>query len=164
MGEELADTMNLDLKLGPGPESSDLHHALYETVNFADWREVTSKTLTPIYGHGNHKREVAEECLDTKIPMRPHARRIESLRNTIQRSLFTIPMEEMIRRIQSRFDRDSTLVPEASERVHDRANSILNRFMTSRGVRSEHNQASAAAASSEDIDLNPNIAAPDLEG
>ncbi|CAG7905401.1 unnamed protein product [Brassica rapa] len=291
--------MNLDLKLGPGPESSDLHHALYETVNFADWSteppsvrssdavtrirtrhrtrfrqlnlpiipvlsetitielsqlmgssangvalqtcegsergnedlkmcengeggatgdgvsekkadvektsggggdgnffdcnicldvskeppclfrwlniskakechvckgEVTSKTLTPIYGHGNHKREVAEECLDTKIPMRPHARRIESLRNTIQRSLFTIPMEEMIRRIQSRFDRDSTLVPEASERVHDRANSILNRFMTSRGVRSEHNQASAAAASSEDIDLNPNIAAPDLEG
>ncbi|RID65029.1 LOW QUALITY PROTEIN: hypothetical protein BRARA_D00255 [Brassica rapa] len=310
MGEELADTMNLDLKLGPGPESSDLHHALYETVNFADWSteppsvrssdavtrirtrhrtrfrqlnlpiipvlsetitielsqlmgssangvalqtcegsergnedlkmcengeggatgdgvsekkadvektsggggdgdrlfkhriyvwtcqrsrfspvaaiftpclfrwlniskakechvckgEVTSKTLTPIYGHGNHKREVAEECLDTKIPMRPHARRIESLRNTIQRSLFTIPMEEMIRRIQSRFDRDSTLVPEASERVHDRANSILNRLMTSRGVRSEHNQASAAAASSEDIDLNPNIAAPDLEG
>ncbi|KAF3599076.1 hypothetical protein F2Q69_00033171 [Brassica cretica] len=70
-------------------------------------------------------------------------------------------MEEMIRRIQSRFDRDSTLVPEASERVNDRANSILNRLMTSRGVRSEQNQASAA---SEDIDLNPNIAAPDLEG
>ncbi|XP_033145587.1 uncharacterized protein LOC103863008 isoform X2 [Brassica rapa] len=126
--------------------------------------EVTSKTVTLIYGRGNHKREVVEECLDTKIPMRPHARRIESLRNTIQRSLFTIPMEEMIRRIQSRFDRDSTLVPDASKRVHDRANSILNRLMTSRGVRSEHNQASAAAASSEDIDLNPNIAAPDLEG
>ncbi|KAH0884652.1 LOW QUALITY PROTEIN: hypothetical protein HID58_060748 [Brassica napus] len=159
---ELADTMNLDLNLGPGPESSDLQQALSETVNFADWtREVTSKTVTPIYGRGNHKREVVEECLDTKIPMRPHARRIESLRNTIQRSPFTIPMEEMIRRIQSRFDRDSTLVPEASERVNDRANSILNRLMTSRGVRSEQNQASAA---SEDIDLNPNIAAPDLEG
>ncbi|XP_010497559.1 PREDICTED: uncharacterized protein LOC104781710, partial [Camelina sativa] len=104
--------------------------------------------------------------------MRPHARRIESLRNTIQRSPFTIPMEEMIRRIQNRFDRDSTPVPdfsnrEASERVSDRANSILNRLMTSRGVRSEQNQASAAAAAivaaSEDIDLNPNIA-PDLEG
>ncbi|KAG2287847.1 hypothetical protein Bca4012_031324 [Brassica carinata] len=307
MGEELADTMNLNLNLGPGPESSDLQQALSETVNFADWTseppserpsdavtrirtrrrtrfrqlnlpiipvlsetltmdielsqlmgsspngvafqtgegsergnenlkmcengegatgdgisekkadvdkssgggdgnffdcnicldvskepvltccghlycwpclfqwlniseakecpvckgEVTSKTVTPIYGRGNHKREVVEECLDTKIPMRPHARRIESLRNTIQRSPFTIPMEEMIRRIQSRFDRDSTLVREASERVNDRANSILNRLMTSRGVRSEQNQASAA---SEDIDLNPNIAAPDLEG
>ncbi|KAG2325553.1 hypothetical protein Bca4012_040068 [Brassica carinata] len=132
--------------------------------------EVTSKTVTPIYGRGNHKREVVEESLDTKIPMRPHARRIESLRSAIQRSPFTIPMEEMIRRIQSRFDRDSTLVPdfsnrEASERVNDRANSILNRLMTSRGVRSEQNQASvaAAAAASEDIDLNPNVA-PDLEG
>ncbi|KAJ4904891.1 RING/U-box superfamily protein [Raphanus sativus] len=123
--------------------------------------EVTSKTVTPIYGRGNHKRELVVECLDTKIPMRPHARRVESLRSAIQRSPFTIPMEEMIRRIQSRFDRDSTLVPdfsnrEALERVNDRANSILNRLMTSRGVRSEQNQASVAAAA-EDIDLNPNV-------
>ncbi|KAJ4896117.1 RING/U-box superfamily protein [Raphanus sativus] len=133
--------------------------------------EVTAKTVTPIYGRGNHKREVEESLLDTKIPMRPHAKRIESLRNTIQRSPFTIPMEEMIRRIQSRFERDSTPVPdfsnrEASERVNDRANSILNRLMTSRGVRSEQNQASAAAAAAaaEDINLSPDIAAPDLEG
>ncbi|CAH8313153.1 unnamed protein product [Eruca vesicaria subsp. sativa] len=311
MGEELADTMNLDLNLGPDPESSDLQQALNETVNLADWTneppserssdavtrirtrhrtrfrqlnlpipalsetmaaielsqlmgssangvalqtgegsergnedlkmcengegavgdgvsekkedvekssggsdgnffdcnicldlskepvltccghlycwsclfqwlniseakecpvckgEVTSKTVTPIYGRGNHKREV-EESLDTKIPMRPHARRVESLRSAIQRSPFTIPMEEMIRRIQSRFDRDSTtLVPdftnrEASERVNDRANAILNRLMTSRGVRSEQNQASAAVAA-DDIDLSP-IITPDLEG
>ncbi|CAF2048384.1 unnamed protein product [Brassica napus] len=149
---------------------------LFQWLNISDAKEcpvckgeVTAKTVTPIYGRGNHKREV-EESLDTKIPMRPHAKRIESLRNTIQRSPFTIPMEEMIRRIQSRFERDSTPVPdfsnrEASERVNDRANSILNRLMTSRGVRSEQNQASAAAAAaSEDINLNPNIAAPDLEG
>ncbi|KAL0714710.1 hypothetical protein Bca4012_021689 [Brassica carinata] len=297
MGEELADTMNLDLNLGPGPDESDLQLLSNETVNLADWSnnnnnnpsgrsseavtrirtrhrtrfrqlnlpipvlsethamdielnqlmgsgaglqtgavgdgvsekkgdvekssgggggdgnffdcnicldlskepvltccghlycwpclfqwlhisdakecpvckgEVTAKTVTPIYGRGNHKREVEESLLDTKIPMRPHARRIESLRNTIQRSPFTIPMEEMIRRIQSRFERDSTPVPdfsnrEASERVNDRANAILNRLMTSRGVRSE---ASAAAAGSEDINLNPNVAAaaPDLEG
>ncbi|XP_019100403.1 PREDICTED: uncharacterized protein LOC109124811 isoform X1 [Camelina sativa] len=151
---------------------------LYQWLQISDAKEcpvckgeVTPKTVTPIYGRGNHKREI-EESLDTKIPMRPHARRIESLRNTIQRSPFTIPMEEMIRRIQNRFDRDSTPVPdfsnrEASERVSDRANSILNRLMTSRGVRSEQNQASAAAAAivaaSEDIDQNPNIA-PDLEG
>ncbi|CAG7865881.1 hypothetical protein HID58_035656 [Brassica napus] len=149
---------------------------LFQWLNISDAKEcpvckgeVTAKTVTPIYGRGNHKREV-EESLDTKIPMRPHAKRIESLRNTIQRSPFTIPMEEMIRRIQSRFERDSTPVPdfsnrEASERVNDRANSILNRLMTSRGVRSEQNQASAVAATaSEDINLNPNIAAPDLEG
>ncbi|KAF3569425.1 hypothetical protein DY000_02013160 [Brassica cretica] len=36
MGEELADTMNLDLNLGPGPES-DLQPSLNETVNLADW-------------------------------------------------------------------------------------------------------------------------------
>ncbi|CAH8362131.1 unnamed protein product [Eruca vesicaria subsp. sativa] len=248
MGEKLANTMNLDLNLGPDPESDlqtgegsergneDLKMCennggedigdsvsekkgdveknsgggdgnffdcnicldmskepvltccghlycwpcLFQWLHISDAKEcpvckgevtaktVTPKTVTPIYGCGNHKREV-EESIDTKIPMRPHARRIESLRNTIQRSPFTIPMEEMIRRIQSRFERDSTHVPdfssnrEASERVNDRANSILNRLMTSRGVRSEQNQASAAA-SAEDINVNPNIAAPDLEG
>ncbi|CAN8254311.1 unnamed protein product [Cochlearia groenlandica] len=125
--------------------------------------EVTPKTVTPIYGRGNHKREI-EESLDTKTPMRPHARRIESLRNTIQRSPFTIPVEEMIRRIHSRFDRDSSTQVsdssnrEASERVNDRASSILNRLMTSRGVRSEQNQANAAAPT-EDIDIPT-----DLEG
>ena len=36
MGEELADTMNLDLNLGPGPES-DLQLLSNETVNLADW-------------------------------------------------------------------------------------------------------------------------------
>ncbi|KAJ0229672.1 hypothetical protein HA466_0314750 [Hirschfeldia incana] len=124
--------------------------------------EVTSKTVTPIYGRGNPKRKLVEECLDPKIPMRPHARRIESLRSAIQRSPFTIPMEEMIRRIQSRFDRDSNLVPDAaSERVNDRANLILNRLMTSRGVRTEQSQASAAP---EDVDLNPSVAPDHLEG
>ncbi|XP_010524629.1 PREDICTED: uncharacterized protein LOC104802629 [Tarenaya hassleriana] len=149
---------------------------LYQWLQISDAKEcpvckgeVTQKTVTPIYGRGNHRRE-SEENPDTKIPMRPHARRIESLRQTLQRSPFIIPMEEMIRRIQGRFDRDSTLIPdfsnrEASERVHERASSILNRFMTSRGIRGEQNSASvaAAAAPSDEIDLNPSVA-PDLEG
>ncbi|XP_010554883.1 PREDICTED: uncharacterized protein LOC104824479 [Tarenaya hassleriana] len=152
---------------------------LYQWLQISDAKEcpvckgeVTQKTVTPIYGRGNHRRE-SEENPDTKIPMRPHARRFESLRQTLQRSPFTIPMEEMIRRIQSRFDRDSSSIPdfsnrEASERVHERASSILNRFMTSRGVREEQNPASVAsaaavAAASDEIDLTPNIA-PDLEG
>ncbi|CAN7022798.1 unnamed protein product [Brassica rapa subsp. trilocularis] len=42
MDEELADTMNLDLNLGPGPES-DLQPSLNETVNLADWSNYPSE-------------------------------------------------------------------------------------------------------------------------
>ncbi|XP_010548873.1 PREDICTED: uncharacterized protein LOC104820181 [Tarenaya hassleriana] len=156
---------------------------LYQWLQISDAKEcpvckgeVTQKAVTPIYGRGNHRRE-SEENSETKIPTRPHARRVESLRQTLQRSPFTIPMEEMIRRLQSRFDRYSTSIPdfsnrETSGRFHERASSILNRFMTSRGVRGEQNSANVAttavaadvvAAPLDEIDLTPSIA-PDLEG
>ncbi|WZZ23935.1 hypothetical protein YC2023_007336 [Brassica napus] len=51
MGEELADTMNLDLNFGPGPES-DLQPSLNETVNLVDWSndpsERSSEAVTRI--------------------------------------------------------------------------------------------------------------------
>uniref|UniRef100_A0A803QP35 E3 ubiquitin-protein ligase RMA n=1 Tax=Cannabis sativa TaxID=3483 RepID=A0A803QP35_CANSA len=103
--------------------------------------EVTLKNVTPIYGRGNHKLE-PEEDSSLKIPARPHARRVESLRQTIQRSALSFPVEEMIRRLGSRFDltRDFSQPhePESVRETAERA-SLLNRFLTTRGLRREQN-------------------------
>ncbi|PSR84560.1 E3 ubiquitin-protein like [Actinidia chinensis var. chinensis] len=106
--------------------------------------EVAIKNLTPIYGRGNSIHE-PEEDPTLKIPSRPQARRIESWRQTIRRNAFTIPMEEMIRRLGSGFDLTRDLVqvqPQNTDSVRDspeRNNSLLNRILTSRGMRREQN-------------------------
>ncbi|KAF3442656.1 hypothetical protein FNV43_RR16572 [Rhamnella rubrinervis] len=105
--------------------------------------EVTHKNVTPIYGRGNHLREPDEDS-SLKIPPRPHGRRVESLRQTIQRTALSIPVEEMIRRLGSRFDltRDLIQSQEATESAIETAeraslfnNSLLNRILTSRARR-----------------------------
>ncbi|XP_059646404.1 uncharacterized protein LOC132292969 isoform X2 [Cornus florida] len=105
--------------------------------------EVTVKNVTPIYGRGNHTHELEEDS-SLKIPLRPQARRVESLRQTIQRTAaFTFPMEEMIRRLGSRFDLTRDLVQaqlqntENSRDSPERSHSLLNRILTSRGMRRE---------------------------
>ncbi|KAL2480491.1 RING/U-box superfamily protein [Abeliophyllum distichum] len=108
--------------------------------------EVTVKTVTPIYGRGNNTRE-AEVDSSLKIPLRPQARRVESWRQTIQRTAFTIPMEEMIRRLGSTFDLSRELVQIQSQNSNgprespERSNSLLNRILTSRGRRRERTPA-----------------------
>ncbi|KAF8097802.1 hypothetical protein N665_0280s0005 [Sinapis alba] len=83
--------------------------------------EVSVKSLTPIYGRGEKNKRQSREVSDTnKIPSRPQARRVESLRTTLERSGYI--ETEMIRP----------------------GRALLNRLMTSRGVRAERNQASAA--------------------
>ncbi|XP_076940517.1 uncharacterized protein LOC143609726 [Bidens hawaiensis] len=101
--------------------------------------EMTIKTVTPIYGRGNPTR-VVEEDSDLKIPNRPQAKRVESFRQTIQRNMFTMPMEEMIRRLGSRFDLTRDLVPENPRDVSDRSNSLLNRYLASRRLRTDQEQ------------------------
>lgn len=106
--------------------------------------EVTVKNVTPIYGRGNFPR-APEEDLGVKIPVRPSARRVESLRQAIQRSGFSFPMEEMILRLGSRFDltRDilHTQETDSARETLQRSNSLLNRILTSRGLRREQNVA-----------------------
>ncbi|KAJ4705549.1 E3 ubiquitin-protein ligase RNF5 [Melia azedarach] len=107
--------------------------------------EVIVKNVTPIYGRGNITRE-PEEDSSLKIPLRPHARRVESLRQTIQRTALSFPVEEMIRRLGSRFDlaRDSPPRDGVSGREPtERANSLISRILTSRGMRGEQNPVSA---------------------
>ncbi|KAK4776162.1 hypothetical protein SAY87_024123 [Trapa incisa] len=100
--------------------------------------EVTVKNVTPIYGRGNHVRE-PEDDSDHKIPPRPHARRVESLRQTIQRTAIDIPLEEMIRRLGNRFDLSRDLIsPPQPESTHERVtrtSSLLDRFLQVRGMR-----------------------------
>ncbi|XP_027188473.1 uncharacterized protein [Cicer arietinum] len=104
--------------------------------------EVTIKSVTPIYGRGNNVR-VLEEDSSLKIPPRPQAKRVESLRQTIQRNAFALPVEEMIRRLGSRIDLTRDLVqPNESENARgtaERTTSLLSRFLTSRGMRREQN-------------------------
>ncbi|XP_076933487.1 uncharacterized protein LOC143599411 [Bidens hawaiensis] len=101
--------------------------------------EMTIKTITPIYGRGNPTR-VVEEDSDLKIPNRPQAKRVEGFRQTIQRNMFTMPMEEMIRRLGSRFDLTRDLVPENPREISDRSNSLLNRYLASRRLRTDQEQ------------------------
>ncbi|KAF8019814.1 hypothetical protein BT93_G0491 [Corymbia citriodora subsp. variegata] len=107
--------------------------------------EVTLKNVTPIYGRGNIIHE-PEEDPSLKIPVRPHARRVESLRQTIHRNVLNFPnfpMEEMIRRLGSRYDltrdflhlRDS----DGTRETGGRTASLLDRFRTSRRMRREQN-------------------------
>ncbi|KAK6941933.1 Zinc finger, C3HC4 RING-type [Dillenia turbinata] len=116
--------------------------------------EVTIKNVTPIYGRGNSSHEVEDDS-GHKIPSRPQARRVESLRRTIQRTArFSFPMEEMIRQIGGRFDfsRDLNLSQE-SEGIRDpteRTTSLLSRILTSRGMRREQ---SAVVPPDEVVDL-----------
>ena len=104
--------------------------------------EVTFKNVTPIYGRGNNVHG-AEEDSTLKIPQRPQARRVESLRQTIQRTAFAIPVEEMIRRLGSRIDLTRDLVhphePDSARETAERTSSLLSRFLTSRGIRREQN-------------------------
>ncbi|XWS43253.1 hypothetical protein CRYUN_Cryun16bG0087000 [Craigia yunnanensis] len=116
--------------------------------------EVTVKTLTPIYGRGNISHE-PEEDSGLKIPPRPTARRVDSLRQTIQRTALNLPVEEMIRHLGSRFDltRDLTPPQEAngSHETTERTNSVLNRILTARGLHGEQN----TVVSLDDVDLTP---------
>ncbi|KAK6232300.1 hypothetical protein QQP08_016505 [Theobroma cacao] len=116
--------------------------------------EVTAKTLTPIYGRANITHE-PEEDSGLKIPPRPSARRVDSLRQTIQRTALNLPVEEMIRRLGSRFDLTRDLTPpreaNGARETTERANSILNRILTSRGLRGEQN----TGVSLDDVDLTP---------
>ncbi|KAJ8754567.1 hypothetical protein K2173_005728 [Erythroxylum novogranatense] len=103
--------------------------------------EASIKNVTPIYGRGNNIRQ-PEEDSSLEIPLTPPARRVESLRQSIQSS-FNFPVEEMIWRLGSRFDmiRDLTAIqdPDGDRETADRTNSFHNRIMTSRGVRAEQN-------------------------
>ena len=103
--------------------------------------EVTLKSVTPIYGRGNNVRGPEEDSA-LKIPPRPQAKRVESLRQTIQRNAFALPVEEMIRRLGSRIDLTRDLVqppePDAARETAERTTSLLSRFLTARGMRREH--------------------------
>lgn len=100
------------------------------------------KNVTPIYGRGNSHREIEEDST-IKVPQRPHARRVESWRQTIQRSALNFPVEEMLRRLSSRFDVPRDSVPpnytEGAREAAERTNSLLTRLLVARGLRREQN-------------------------
>ncbi|XP_057720711.1 uncharacterized protein LOC130935148 [Arachis stenosperma] len=126
--------------------------------------EVTFKNVTPIYGRGNSVR-TAEDDPTLKVPLRPPARRVESLRQTIQRTAFALPVEEMIRRLGSRIDLTRDLLhphePDNARETAERTSSLLSRFLTSRGIRREQNIGAPAddvvGLSHNNVNVNVNV-------
>ncbi|CAN1278120.1 E3 ubiquitin-protein ligase RMA3 [Linum perenne] len=106
--------------------------------------EVTIKNVTPIYGRGTNISRPPEEDSTLEIPNRPQGRRVESMRQAIQRNHFIFPMEEVIRRLGSRLDvvRESTPSqdPSGVRDITERS-SLLNRIMSFRGMRAEQSSA-----------------------
>ncbi|KAK6124617.1 hypothetical protein DH2020_041640 [Rehmannia glutinosa] len=97
--------------------------------------EVTVKNVTPIYGRGINIRERNTDC-SPNIPPRPHARRVESWRQAIQRASFSMPIEDMIRRLGGTFEESRELAQLQSQN-YERSNLLLNQIITSRRVREE---------------------------
>ncbi|GKV25852.1 hypothetical protein SLEP1_g35234 [Rubroshorea leprosula] len=123
--------------------------------------EVTIKTVTPIYGRGNASRGVEDDS-GLKIPRRPHARRVESFRQTIRRTALNLPVEEMIRRLGSRFDLTRDLTPprdaNGAQESTERISPFINRIFTSRGMHAEQD----SAVLLEDVNLTQgNTAGPE---
>ncbi|KAE8688898.1 omega-6 desaturase, endoplasmic reticulum [Hibiscus syriacus] len=115
-------------------------------------KEVTVKTLTPIYGRGKIDLE-PEDDSSLKVPPRPAAWRVESWRQTIQRTTLNLSVEEMVLHIGSRFDLGNDLTPRESNGargITEIADSILNRILTSRGLRGEQ-----TTVASLDVDSRP---------
>ncbi|PIN03610.1 putative E3 ubiquitin ligase [Handroanthus impetiginosus] len=105
--------------------------------------EVTVKSVTPIYGRGNNNIREPNVDSSVKIPLRPPAQQVDSWRQAIQRAALSIPMDEMIRRLGSSFDLDRELAEIQSQNSSnhqespERSNLLLNRILTSRGIRRE---------------------------
>lgn len=99
--------------------------------------EVTMKTITPIYTRGNQSRvsKVVDSDTSVKIPSRPQANRIESWRQSLQRSVLieNRPMFDMIRRIDNRFDLTRDTISDNPQEVP--STFLLDRIFTTRGMR-----------------------------
>ncbi|CBI32168.3 unnamed protein product, partial [Vitis vinifera] len=68
--------------------------------------EVIETHITPIYGHGSNNHKVATGDLGVKAPPRPHAHRIESMRQQrVARGIPSFPSEETLRIISSQISR-----------------------------------------------------------
>ncbi|XP_054799965.1 uncharacterized protein LOC129304364 [Prosopis cineraria] len=93
--------------------------------------EVSYKNITPIYGRGNNHVQDPEEDPSLKVPLRPHARRVESLRPRFQRSGFGIPHARGVVRPHD---------PETVRETAERTRFLLDRFLTSRAIRREQNR------------------------
>lgn len=94
--------------------------------------EVTMETITPIYSRAN-RTLVVDKISSVKIPSRPKANRIENWRESFQRDELNIPMFDMIRRLDNRFD--ITRDPVSDNPQESPTTPLLNRIFTSQGIR-----------------------------
>ncbi|KAF7804152.1 E3 ubiquitin-protein ligase RFWD3 [Senna tora] len=102
--------------------------------------EVTSNNVTPIYGRANNNVQDPEEDPTLQIPLRPHARRVENLRQTIERTPLRFTLEGVVISLTGRYDHISQYHDFDSVRqMAETTLSLLNELLISRAIRREHN-------------------------
>ncbi|XP_051142806.1 uncharacterized protein LOC127259481 [Andrographis paniculata] len=108
--------------------------------------EVTTRSVTPIYGRGGAAAPPPDQDDDTdsslNIPERPQARRVESWRETVQRAAASMPMDEIIRRlelswVQAQARNNNNTAAAAAAGASLPAPVPLSRMLSSRGQRRE---------------------------
>lgn len=104
--------------------------------------EVSMKTITPIYTRGNHANVTKVVDSSVQIPSRPQANRVESWRQSFQRNEINIPMFEMIRRLDNRFDLTRDTISDNPQETP--SSFLINRIFTSRGIRTARDTVSGA--------------------
>jgi hypothetical protein len=163
MGEEISDTMNLDLNLGPvlEPPSDSVSN---ESVNLDGWIDPSHGLREPIGLTDAIRLRARQQRLRRwrQIQIPPEARNISMElnqlrvnsgdRTTLQTGEGSVPTEERMNEVPKTCKNNyGTLENENSEKNDDvekgsgnddveRTNSFLNRFLTSRGARREQNQ------------------------
>lgn len=101
--------------------------------------EVNFKTVTPIIGRGRVGTRESKDKYNVTIPPRPRANRVESLRQTIERSA-NISFEELLRHVRNIVPLAGEPEPETTGgTTSEMYNLLVRRVLTSRAIRSEQN-------------------------
>lgn len=105
--------------------------------------EVTDTSIIPIYGSGSSDSTCKSELKETgfKVPPRPRANRIDSVRQQLRSRRVSSPIEERIHSIVGVMgERARTLDTDGPHIVHERVNSSVNENQTSQTESNQHHR------------------------
>ncbi|KAK7853422.1 uncharacterized protein LOC112029554 [Quercus suber] len=105
--------------------------------------EVTDTSIIPIYGSGSSDSTCKSELKETgfKVPPRPRANRIDSVRQQLRSRRVSSPIEERIHSIVGVMgERARTLDTDGPHIVHERVNSSVNQNQTSQTESNQHHR------------------------
>ncbi|CAI9101007.1 OLC1v1038222C1 [Oldenlandia corymbosa var. corymbosa] len=118
--------------------------------------EVLISSITPIHGRLGTNDQHPKTFTTSKIPPRPAARRVESWKEAFQRMLFSVPTEDLVRRLGRKIDLNAVhpqhFADASSQGSSEKTNLVLNWILTSKGRRGEQNY---TLSPSDAVDFSP---------